>query len=93
MSEICGISFLSIVHLDMSGSLHNLINRELIRAGGIDLCIDRPGTTIQLRKAESGEIHVIKKNYIDDVTVSVYSCKDSLTEENYNQIMEIVSVS
>ena len=93
MSEICGIGYSSVVHLDMSGSLHNLINSELIRVGGIDLCIDRPGTVIQLRKDESGEIHVIKKNCINDVTVSVYSCKDFLTEENYNQIMEIVSGS
>ena len=93
MSEICGIGYSSIVYLDQSGSLHNYINSELIRVGGVDLCTDRPGTMIQLRKDESGKIHVIKKNYLDDVTVSVYSCKDFLTEENYNEIMELVKNS
>ena len=90
MSKICGISYSSIIHLHNGESLHPLILTELARAGGMDLCTDYPGVLIQVRSNGEKGIEVIKYNAIQGTSTMVAQFEDSITEDNYKKIMELV---
>ena len=66
---------------------------ELDRAGGMDFCADYPGVLIQVRSSGEKGVDVIKYDAIQGTSTVVAQFEDSVTEDNYKKIMELVKNS